>query len=381
MYKLLSLIIIFSLSISCGSQNPETLSISKENNLSKPDKVNIGSTDIPSDSKIDIDIEPETHTVEENPSNITNTPTITLTPTSIKTEINTTEAPTVIDIIPSYDRDQWNHWTDLDKDCQNTRHEVLQIESLIPVTFKDDSQCQVEFGEWYDAYTGATIKEASKLDIDHMIPLKNAHISGGWKWDKVKKSEYANYIDYEGHLIAVSASANRQKGAKSPDEWKPSNQKYWCDYATDWVAIKNIWQLDFTKSESDAIKEMLDTCESSNPTSSPIPTLTSSQVSSLEFSDIDCKGKPESVVVSNNGYIQQAMNGWKIYDEGSKHTFNFPNEFILNPNMSVTIITGANGYDSDEKIFWKNQTVWNNTGDEATLIDNAGKIIDTMKCP
>ena len=132
-----------------------------------------------------------------------------------------------------------------------------------------------------------------------MIPLKNAHISGGWKWDKVKKSEYANYIDYEGHLIAVSASANRHKGAKSPDEWKPSNQKNWCDYATDWVAIKNIRQLDFTKSESDAIKEMLDTCESSNPTSSPIPTPTSSQVSSLEFSEIDCKGNPESVVVSN----------------------------------------------------------------------------------
>ena len=75
------------------------------------------------------------------------------------------------------------------------------------------------------------------------------------------------------------------------------------------------------------------------------------------------------------------MNGWKIYDEGSKHTFDFPNEFILKPNMSVTIITGANGYDSNEKIFWKNQTVWNNTGDKATLIDNAGNIIDTMKCP
>ena len=342
--------IIFSLSISCGLQDIETLSTTQENNLLRPDKIN--------------------HDLTDSSPNSTN----------IKTETST-ESPTITDIIPLYDRGQWNHWTDLDQDCQNTRHEVLQIESLIPVTFKDDSQCQVEFGEWYDAYTGETIKEASKLDIDHMIPLKNAHISGGWKWDKVKKSEYANYIEYEGHLIAVSASANRQKGAKTPDEWKPSNQKYWCDYATDWVAIKNIWQLDFTKSESDAIKEMLDTCESSNPTSSPISTPTSSQVSSLEFSNIDCKRKPESVVVSNNGYIQQAMNGWKIYDEGSKHTFDFPNEFILKPNMSVTIITGANGYDSNEKIFWKNQTVWNNTGDKATLIDNAGNIIDTMKCP
>jgi len=193
-------------------------------------------------------------------------------------DIATPAVKIVVEDIATYDRAEWNHWIDSDKDCQNTRHEVLQVESLVPVTFKDDSQCPVESGEWYDAYTGGTITDASKLDIDHMVPLNNAHISGGWAWDKITKSKYANYMEDAGHLIAVSASANRQKGARSPDQWKPSNQNYWCNYATDWVAIKNSWQLDFTKSESDAIEEMLNTCTDSISTPTPSPVLTSMDI-------------------------------------------------------------------------------------------------------
>ena len=43
--------------------------------------------------------------------------------------------------IPEYDRGDWKHWQDYDKDCQNIRHEVLIIESLVEVTFKTDKKC------------------------------------------------------------------------------------------------------------------------------------------------------------------------------------------------------------------------------------------------
>ncbi len=51
------------------------------------------------------------------------------------------------------------------------------------------------------------------------------------------------------HLIAVTASANRKKGARGPEEWKPTNRGYWCDYAIDWVQIKTDWDFSATKAE------------------------------------------------------------------------------------------------------------------------------------
>lgn len=50
--------------------------------------------------------------------------------------------------LPQYDRGDWRHWIDAEKDCQNTRHEVLVEESLIGPTFKAADECQVLSGQW-----------------------------------------------------------------------------------------------------------------------------------------------------------------------------------------------------------------------------------------
>jgi hypothetical protein len=102
-----------------------------------------------------------------------------------------------------------------------------------------------------------------------MVPLKNAHDSGGWAWDKGKKAAFANEMEYAGHLIAVTASANRKKGAKGPEDWRPSDREYWCDYAADWVQIKVDWELSVTETESKALQEMLRTCDSSPSITAP----------------------------------------------------------------------------------------------------------------
>ena len=164
--------------------------------------------------------------------------------------------------LPPYDRDDWRQWTDEDGDCQNARHEVLVEESLAEVKYKSERECQVVTGEWYGAFTGTTVTEASKLDIDHLVPLANAHRSGGWAWTVARKEQYANRLADPVHLIAVTSSANRSKGAKGPNEWRPPDGSYWCEYAVAWITVKQTWELTATPPEAEALEEMLGTCAS-----------------------------------------------------------------------------------------------------------------------
>ena len=91
------------------------------------------------------------------------------------------------DDIPEYDRSDWRHWIDEDGDCQDIRQEVLVAESLDKVTFETDEKCRVETGRWYGAFDGHDLGNAGHVDVDHMVPLRNAHLSGAWVWSSEKK--------------------------------------------------------------------------------------------------------------------------------------------------------------------------------------------------
>ena len=197
----------------------------------------------------------------------TATPTPTTVPTPTPTGASAQPATqlwiTVAAIpgsLPSYNRNNWPHWIDADGDCQDTRHEVLIAESRTSVTYKSDRRCRVDAGQWWGAFTATTVTEASKLDVDHLVPLGNAHRSGGWAWVVERKRQYANSLNDPEHLIAVTARANRSKGARGPDQWKPPNQSYWCKYATHWTRVKHKWGLTATPPEAAALQGMLKTC-------------------------------------------------------------------------------------------------------------------------
>ena len=192
---------------------------------------------------------------------------------------------------PEYDRGTWRHWTDEDSDCQNARQEVLIAESSVAVTFQSDEQCRVATGLWLGPYTGTEVDDPGSLDVDHMVPLENAHRSGGWNWSPERKREFANYLGYENHLIATTARANRSKGSKGPEEWRPPLEDYWCQYAVDWVTIKNKWGLTVTEAEYVSLSEMLATCEitvllqptQGTPPSPPTPTIPPSLPADLRY--------------------------------------------------------------------------------------------------
>lgn len=156
-----------------------------------------------------------------------------------KKEISKTEKPKK-ETVTRYNRDDWGDWADKDNDGLNTRHELLARESLVKPVISNN---RVISGKWYDKFTGKYFTNARDLDIDHLVPLKNAHISGASNWSKEKKNEYYNYMKNENHLVAVSKGANRSKGDKSPVEWLPPNKEYQCEYVREWYKIKTDWGL------------------------------------------------------------------------------------------------------------------------------------------
>jgi 5-methylcytosine-specific restriction endonuclease McrA len=157
-----------------------------------------------------------------------------------------------------YNRRLYKHWRDEDGNGQDARQEALIAESHIPVTF--DSRGKAKEGLWVCAYTGTVVTDPSKLDVDHLIPLKEAHLSGGHSWTPAKRQEYANHLTDEDHLVAVTAGSNRSKSDRDPGEWMPPNRSYWCEYLKDWIGIKKQYGLSIDKAERDAIKEGLSLC-------------------------------------------------------------------------------------------------------------------------
>lgn len=157
----------------------------------------------------------------------------------------------------TYDRKQFGRWIDADGDCQDTRQEVLIEESRIPVTFKTARQCRVIAGEWHDPYTGRVFTNPSLLDVDHVVPLKEAFLSGANQWSRHKKILFANDLENTNHLIAVYRSANRSKGARDPAHWLPPNQAYHHEYVTIWLEIKKAWGLSLDPLEASVIQSIL----------------------------------------------------------------------------------------------------------------------------
>jgi hypothetical protein len=156
-----------------------------------------------------------------------------------------------------YNRSDWPHWLDDDKDCQNTRHEILIQASTKPVEFKTDNECNVLTGEWYDPYSGETFTTSKELDLDHIVPLKFAHGHGADNWSRERKAIFANDLD---NLILAKASLNRQKGAKGPTEWLPPNFPYRCEYIARFNAVMAKYELSYISSAQRIVNRMVEAC-------------------------------------------------------------------------------------------------------------------------
>ena len=144
-------------------------------------------------------------------------------------------------------------WIKESGDCRNTRALVLSRDSQRPVEFKKNSVCTVLSGEWVDPYTSTLETNPKKLQIDHLVPLKNAYLSGARTWSDEERCWFANNSLQRGLLLVTSAHENMTKGHSGPDAYLPPNSDFVCSYLHHWLEVKATWNLIMSETEAIAI--------------------------------------------------------------------------------------------------------------------------------
>ncbi len=149
--------------------------------------------------------------------------------------------------------------------CFDVRGLVLVRQALAPVNVDPNNSCRVYSSTWYDPYSDEYFRLAADLQIDHVVPLKNAYLAGAWDWKFEKRCNYSNFLTYPTHLMAVQKHANLSKGDRGPEAYLPINSNYQCQYIANWLKIKAVWDLKIAMPEAKAIHEFLseNNCEAS----------------------------------------------------------------------------------------------------------------------
>ena len=153
--------------------------------------------------------------------------------------------------IPAYDRGEFGRWIDSDRDCLNTRHELLAALSTGALLYSDNG-CRVLRGRWIDPYTDTVFRHASDLDVDHLVPLHLAWQRGAWSWTREHRVAFANDPI---NLIAVDDGTNRSKGANGPLDWLPPNDAYQCQYVLRFWRVSRMYNLEIGADEQMALGE------------------------------------------------------------------------------------------------------------------------------
>lgn len=158
----------------------------------------------------------------------------------------------------SYNRSAaFGDWISQGDGC-DTRAVVLKTESLRPTT--QNQYCTVKTGRWYSFYNARYYTNAygGAVQIDHVVPVENAWVSGAWRWSHATRVRYYNDLGDKRTLVAVDQHDNEAKGDQDPTHWMPSHGK--CRYLRSWVAVKTRWHLSVTATERATLLRIASGC-------------------------------------------------------------------------------------------------------------------------
>jgi hypothetical protein len=158
-----------------------------------------------------------------------------------------------------YEREAFGEGWAVAADGCDVREHVLVDESRAPAARGSDG-CSVQRGDWLSLYDGYSTPNPDELEIDHLVPLAEAWDSGASGWSDDRRTSFANDLERDDALIAVTAATNQSKSDGDPADWMPPNRDAWCRYAGAYIAQKAAWDLTVDPAELDALENVLATC-------------------------------------------------------------------------------------------------------------------------
>ena len=163
-----------------------------------------------------------------------------------------------------YARSQFGQtWADVNRNGCDTRNDILKRD-LTNVVFKAKTHdCVVLTGDLIDPYSGTLINfvkgntTSALVQIDHVVALGNAWVTGAFKLSIEKRTEFAND---PLNLLAVQGRLNSQKQDGDAATWLPPLKSFRCNYVARQIAVKSKYGLWVTAPEKAAMKNILAKC-------------------------------------------------------------------------------------------------------------------------
>jgi hypothetical protein len=161
-----------------------------------------------------------------------------------------------------YSRDAFGTgWADPDHNGCDARQDATA--RAVTVVTTRAGRCQITTGTIHDTYSGRDYPGAATrdYDVDHVVPLKEAWVSGAATWTPARRKAFAND---PAELVLTTAHTNRSKSDQGPDTWAPTSHTGACWYAAQYAAVKYLWGLtpdpDHAEAERAAIETTLAGC-------------------------------------------------------------------------------------------------------------------------
>ena len=172
--------------------------------------------------------------------------------------------------VPPFSENEWFRWSSGHTADANCQVDETVLRNASASEYEDDcGESELEYGVWNDAFTGDVIQTPEEAEVASYVSLRNAHLSGGYKWESSEKMAFANSLS-AGYVLAVVRSDTKEKRFIAEDSglgilaWAPPTSaaaEVRCRYGVNYARTKSVFGLTVTVDEAEALNALLaDSC-------------------------------------------------------------------------------------------------------------------------